>query len=65
MKESPSYQAGVEAAKRGTNINNSYPWNHDLFVMGHNSISNQNENLTLKRIAMEICPEEYSSLKIK
>lgn len=38
MKNTRSFQAGIEAAKSGTNINNSYPFNHDEFVEGYKSI---------------------------
>lgn len=38
MENSISFQAGIEAAKIGTNINNSYPFNRDEFVTGYKTI---------------------------
>lgn len=36
-KTTRSFQAGIEAAKVGNNINNSYPFDHDEFVAGYKS----------------------------
>lgn len=33
MENTRSFQAGVEAAKVGNNINNSYPFDYDEFVL--------------------------------
>ena len=38
IKTTRSFQAGVEAAKCGTNINNSWPFNHEEFVLGYKTI---------------------------
>lgn len=54
-----SYQAGIEAAKNGSNINNSHPYDHASFVAGHKSISNQEEDLALKAIWAKAFPDEY------
>lgn len=36
--QSNSFKAGIEAAKCGMSINNSYPFNHEDFVDGYKSI---------------------------
>lgn len=54
-----SYQAGVQAAKDGVNINNSYPHEHEEFVAGHKSISGAKEDLALKALSMNMAPSEY------
>jgi hypothetical protein len=38
MENTRSYKAGIEAAKIGNNINNSYPFDFDEFVLGYKSI---------------------------
>lgn len=42
---SNSYQAGIEAAKAGNNINNSYPFNHNEFVAGYKSIKSESQTM--------------------
>lgn len=37
-KPTLSFQAGIEAAKTGNNINNSHPFDHDEFVEGYKTI---------------------------
>lgn len=45
MENSNSYQAGIEAAKVGNNINNSYPFNHEEFVVGYKTIKPDSKTL--------------------
>lgn len=40
-----SYQAGIEAAKSGNNINNSYPFNHNEFVAGYKSVKSDSQTM--------------------
>lgn len=37
--ETDSFKAGVLQAKKGWNINNSYPFNHNEFVDGYKSVN--------------------------
>lgn len=60
-----SFLAGMSAAKNGTNINNSYPYDHEEFVSGHKSVSGQKENINLKLIAMNMAPEEYPHKEVE
>ena len=38
MNNSISFKAGIEAAKAGRNINNSYPFDYEDFVNGYKTI---------------------------
>ena len=47
----PDFIAGQNAAKNGTNINNSYPWDHEEFVKGYQSVKpHVKEDLALKNL---------------
>jgi hypothetical protein len=63
MEKTESFIAGEEAAKNGTNINNSYPYKHEEFVAGYKSVkANAKEDLQMKALAKKIAPEEYDLL---
>lgn len=65
MNKKLSYQAGILAAKRGNNINNSYPHDHEEFVRGYKSVSPAaEENLALKKIAIDSGLPEYKDLEL-
>ena len=38
LENSRSFKAGVEAAKAGVNISNSYPFNHEEWSKGYRTI---------------------------
>ena len=45
MEKSRSFQAGIEAAKAGTNISNSYPFNHEEWSRGYRTIKPEAKDL--------------------
>ena len=45
MENSRSFQAGIEAAKAGTNISNSYPFNHEEWSKGYRTIKPEAKDL--------------------
>lgn len=58
-----SYQGGVEAAKRGCNINNSHPFNHREFVNGYNSVKPEAEiDNRLAEISLTYAYDEYKNI---
>lgn len=55
-----SFEAGVEAAKLGNSIDNSYPHVHSEFVKGYKSVNAEAEEDTRMRdLWKKYLPEEY------
>lgn len=55
-----SFEAGVNAAKNGSSINNSYPNVHSEFVKGYKSVSKEaEEDLRMKELWIKHFHEEY------
>lgn len=53
-----SFNAGIEAAKLGNNINNSYPFDHDEFVAGYKTVSPDSKTM------LDECTTPESRLKM-